>query len=164
MKRTSRILSEILNNLRRGEEDNLPAKSFEAAIAKGYKNSLLIIGIAGIGMGYFLSVPISEPEIGIIFGILGVIALLMLPTYFSYRCYIDQSTIKAEYYILCFKIRQQVWWKDIEYKIIKRDSTGDAYSIRFYNRNKKKMISFDYSIVGFDKIVRMARNITSLKR
>lgn len=164
MKRTSRILSEMLNNLRRGEEDNLPAKSFEAAIAKGYKNSLLIIGIAGIGMGYFLSVPISEPEIGIIFGILGVIALLMLPTYFSYRCYIDQRTIKAEYFILCFKIRKQVLWKDIEYKIIKRNSAGDAYSIRLYDLHKKKQISFDYSIVGFGKIVQMAKNIPALKR
>lgn len=164
MKRTSRMLSEMLNNLRRDEENNIPAKSFVCAIATGYKISLLIVSIVGLGMWYFLSIPIQEPQIGIIFGALGVIALLMLPTYFSYHCSVNPTTLEAEYFILCFKIRKQVLWKDIEYKIIKRNSAGDAYSIRLYDLHKKKQISFDYSIVGFGKIVRMAKNIPALKR
>ena len=160
----SRYLSELLNNLRKEEEDSLQANSFVGAIAKGYKYSLLVTAVFGIGMGYFLAVPIQDPSVGLIFGVLGIVALLMLPTYFSYRCHVDKNTLKAEYYILCYKIKKEVSWKDVEYKVVKRDSTGSPLSIRLYNSRKKKLISFDHSIVGFGKIVRMAKRIATLKR
>ena len=160
----SRYLSELLNNLRKREEDTLQANSFVGGIAKGYKYSLLITAVFGIGMGYFLFVPIQDPALGLMFGVLGIVALLLLPTYFSYRCHVDQSTLKAEYYILFFKIKREVHWKDVEYKAVKRDSTGNPISIRLYNSNQKKLASFDYSIVGFGKIVRRAKKVTTLKR
>ena len=160
----SRYLGELLNNLRKGEEDSLQTNSFVGAIAKGYKYSLLVVSVVGIGMGYFLSVPIQDPSVGMIFGSLGIVALLMLPTYFSYRCYVDKSVLRAEYYILCFKIKKEVNWKDVEYKVVKRDSKGSPLSIRLYNSNKKKLISFDYSIVGFGKVTRMAKRVATLKR
>ena len=160
----SRYLSELLNNLRKGEENSLQGNSFVGGIAKGYKYSLLITAVLGIGMGYFLAVPIQDPSIGLIFGALGIVALLMLPTYFSYRCHVDKNTLKAEYYILLFKIKKEVNWKNVEYKVVKRDSKGNPISIRLYNSKKKKLISFDYGIVGFGKIVRMAKRIATLKR
>lgn len=161
---TSKYLSELLNNLRKGEEDSLQANTFVGTIAKGYKYSLLVVSVVGIGMGYFLSVPIQDPSIGMIFGSLGLVALSMLPTYFSYRCYVDKRILKVEYYILCFKIKKEAYWKDVEYRVVKRDSKGNPLSIRLYNSNKTKLISFDYSVVGFGKIVRMAKRVASLKR
>ena len=164
MNHTSRNLSRLLNNLRKEEEDSLQTNTFVGGIAKGYKYSLLVVSVVGIGMGYFLTVLIQDPSVGLLFGALGIVALLMLPTYFSYRCYVDKSILKAEYYILCFKIKKEVSWNDVEYKIVKRDSVGNPLSIRLYNSNKKKLIFFDYSIVGFGKIVRMAKRVATLKR
>lgn len=164
MNYTSKYLSELLYNLREGEEDSLQTNTFVGAIAKGYKYSLLVASVIGIGMGYFLTVPIQDPSAGLLFGLIGITALLMLPTYFSYRCYVGKSTLKAEYYILCFKLRKEVSWKDVKYKAVKRDSNGSPISIRLYNSNKKKLIFFDCSIVGFGKIVRMAKEVPALKR
>ena len=163
MKISLRYLFKYLNNSRKEEEESLQGNSFEGSIAKGYKYSLLAVSIVGIGMGYFLSVPIQDPSAGMIFGALGMLVLLLLPTYFSYKCYVDKSTIKAEYYILCFKVKKEVLWKDVKYKAVKRDSYGDALSKRLYNIRKKKLINFDYSIVGFEKIVRMSKEISKLK-
>lgn len=145
------------------EGDSLSSSSFVGSIAKGYKYALLITSIVGIGMGYFLSVPIQDTTAGIFFGAIGVFALLLLPTYFSYRCYVDKNTIKTRYYILCFKMSKEVLWKDVKYKVVKRDSNGEAYSIRLYNSQRKRLISFDYAIVGLDNIVRMAKKRFQIK-
>ena len=164
MNRLSRDLPGILDTLRRKEEASLPSSSFVGSISKGYKYATLVISIVGIGMGYFLSVPIQDPSAGIIFGALGIVALLMLPTCFSYRCYVDKSIMKETYNILCFKIRKEVLWKDVEYKRVKRDSNKNTYYIRLYNSNKTKLISFDRAIVGFGQIMKMAKNVSTLKR
>jgi hypothetical protein len=163
MNRTSRYISELLNASRIEEESSITNTAFVGTMAKGYKYSLLATSIIGIGMGYFLSVPIQDPAVGVIFGMSGLVALLMLPTFFSYRCYVDKSTMKETYYILCFRIKKEALWKDVKYKRVKRDSNGNAYAIHLYNINKKKLISFDYGVVGFGKIVKMAKNIPSLK-
>ena len=164
MNLTSRYMSEWLDDLRREEEASHSSNSFVATIAKGYRYSTLVSCIVGIGMGYFLSVPIQDPSVGMIFGALGIVALLMLPTCFSYRCYVDKSIMKETYFILCFRINKEVLWKDVEYKRVKRDSKGNAYAIRLYNKSKKKLISFDNAIAGFGLIVRMAKSVSSLKR
>ena len=163
MNLTSRHMSEWLNDLRREEESSLSLNSFVATVAKGYRYSTLIVCVVGIGMGYFLSVPVQDPSVGMIFGILGIVALLLLPTCFTYRCYVDKNTMRATYYILCFRISKEVRWKDVEYKRVKRDSKENAYSIRLYSKDKKKLISFDYTIAGFGSIVRMAKRVSALK-
>ena len=145
------------------EEDSLSSSSFAGSIAKGYKYALLITSIVGIGMGYFLSVPIQDPAVGMIFGAVGIFALLLLPTYFSYRCYVDKHAITTKYYILCFKISKEVLWEDVKYKVVKRDSNGEPLSIRLYNSNRQRLVSFDHAIVGLDNIVRMAKNVSKLK-
>ena len=115
-----------------------------------------------MGIGYFL-VSIQNPTVGMIFGALGMLALLLLPTCFSYKCHVDKNAIRAQYLILCFKVKKEVLWKDVKYKVVKRASNGDALSIRLYNIRNKKLIDFDYSIVGFGKIVRMSKEIPKLK-
>lgn len=164
MNYSSRYLVELLNILREEEEDSLQANTFVGTIAKGYKYSLLATSVVGVGMGYFLTVLIQDHTAGPLFGLIGIVSLLMLPTCFSYRCYVDKSILKAEYYILCVRIRKEVSWKDVAYKVVRRDSNGTPLSIRLYGSNKKKLISFDCTIVGFGKIVRMAKRIPILKQ
>ena len=164
MSLSSLYMSEWLNDLRRQEESLLPSNTFTATIAKGYKYSSLMACIIGLGMGYFLSVPIQDPSVGMIFGILGFISLFMLPTCFSYRCYVDKHSMRENYYILCFRKCREVLWKDVEYKRVKRDSKGNAYSIILYDKRKKKLISFDNTIAGFGPIVRMSKSVSKLVR
>ena len=164
MSLSSRYLTEWLNESRIEEEASLYAKSFVATIAKAYRYSTLAVTIVGLGMGYFLSVPVQDPAVGMIFGTLGIVGLLILPTCFTYRCHVDQSMMKESYFILCFRVRKEVLWKDIAYKRIRRDSKRKPLSIRLYDRNKKKLISFDNTIAGFGPILRMAKNISALKR
>ena len=154
----------ILSNYRKAEEKSLTSNAFVGHIAKFAKYSLCAISLFGMGMGYFLIVPVQELPAGIIFGAIGIVSLLMLPTFFSYRCYVDKSIIKETYYILCFKVNKEVLWKNVKYKHIKRDSNGNAYSIHLYKSNGKKLISFDCGVVGFDKIKKMAKTVPPLKR
>ncbi len=154
----------FLNNEREIEETKLPSNNFVGTVSKGHKYSFLAVAIIGIGMGYFLSVPVQDPFVGMIFGTLGIIALLVLPTYFTYRCYVDKSTLKVEYFVLCFKRKKEVHWRDVAYKRIKKDATGNPLSIHLYGTDKKKLISFDYSIVGFGKIVRMAKSVNLIRK
>lgn len=163
MNYTSRDLSKLFNNLREKEEESVSSTSFVGYMAKVYKYGLLIAFIIGIGMGFFLIAYIQDFSVGMIFGIIGIIALLMLPTYFSYRCYVDNNTINEKYYLLCFKINKSVYWKDVKYKRVKRDANGDAYTIKLYNVDKKKLISISNEVVGLGKIVRMAKGIPTLK-
>ena len=164
MSLSSLYLTEWLNDSRIEEEASLYTKSFVATIAKAYKYSTLIVCIVGLGMGYFLSVPVQDPGVGIIFGVLGIVGLLMLPTCFTYQCHVDQSMMKESLFILCFRVRKEVFWQDVAYKRIRRDPKGKPLSIRLYDKNKKKLISFGNTIAGFGPIVRMAKNISALKR
>lgn len=164
MNHSSRYLFELLNILREEEEASVPVNTVVGTIAKGYKYSLLVFSVVGIGMAYFLTVLIQDNTAGPLFGLIGIAALLMLPTNFSYRCYVDKSILKAEYYILCVRIRKGVSWKDVAYKVVKRDSNGRPLSIRLYSSDKRKLISFDCAIVGFGKIVRMAKRVPTLNR
>jgi len=41
---------------------------------------------------------------------------------------------------------------------------GDTLSIHLYNSNKKKLISFDYSMIGSKRIIRVSKGIQTLKR
>ena len=164
MSLSSRYLTEWLNEARIEEEASLYTKSFVATIAKVYRYSTLIVTIVGLGMGHFLSVPVQDPAVGMIFGALGIAGLLMLPTCFTYRCHVDHRMMKESYFILCFRVRKEVFWQDAAYKRIRRDSKGKALSIRLYDKKKKKLISFDNTIAGFGPIVRMAKNRSALKR
>ena len=164
MSLSSQHLSEWLNELRIEEESSLYAKSFVATIAKAYRYSILIVCIVGLGMGYFLSVPVQDPGVGMIFGLLGIAGLLMLPTCFTYRCHVSQSMITESYFILCFRVRKEVFWKDVAYKRIRRDSKGKAHSIRLYDNNRKSLISFHNTLAGFGPIVRMAKRVPVLRR
>jgi hypothetical protein len=125
---------------------------------------MLTAALMSTSLSALITFVYQQIDIGILFGLLGVVSLLILPTIFSYKCYIDQVSMKEEYFILCFKVKKEAFWKDIAYKLIKRDKTRNELStIRFYDSERKKLISFDMTVVGFGKIIRMSKKIPKLK-
>lgn len=163
MNRAVRNLGVFLNESRKNEEASLSSKKFVATVAKGYRYSMLITCIVGIGMGYLLLALIQDPVAGWAFGTLGIIALLLLPTCFSYQCCVDETLMRETYFVLCFKVTKEVRWKDVAYKRIKRIFHGEVHAIFLYDKKKKRRISFDYSITGFGKILKMTKRIPLLK-
>ena len=162
--RTAEMIDEFIDRQRRTEENKISSNEFVAVQSKGIKYMMLIAAIISTSLSALITFVYQQIDIGILFGLLGVVSLLILPTIFSYKCYIDQVSMKEEYFILCFKVKKEVFWKDIAYKLIKRDKTRNELStIRFYDSERKKLISFDMTVVGFGKIVRMAKRIPKLR-
>jgi len=76
-------------------------------------------------------------EVSVFFFAVALLISALLPTYFSYRCYIDKEVLKISYFILCYKVKKETLWKDVAYKTVKRDSDGNPQSIRLLDANKK---------------------------
>lgn len=162
--RTAEMIDEFIDRQRRTEENKISSNEFVAVQSKGIKYMMLTAALMSTSLSALITFVYQQIDIGILFGLLGVVSLLILPTIFSYKCYIDQVSMKEEYFILCFKVKKEVFWKDIAYKLIKRDKTRNELStIRFYDSERKKLISFDMTVVGFGKIVRMAKRIPKLR-
>ena len=162
--RTSKMIDEFIDSQRRTEENKIASNEFIAVQSKGIKYMMLTAALMSTILSALITFVYQQIDIGILFGLLGVVSLLILPTIFSYKCYIDQVSMKEEYFILCFKVKKEVFWKDIAYKLIKRDKTRNELStIKFYDSERKKLISFDMTVVGFGKIIRMSKKIPKLK-
>ena len=162
--RTAEMIDEFIDRQRRTEENKISSNEFVAVQSKGIKYMMLTAALMSTSLSALITFVYQQIDIGILFGLLGVVSLLILPTIFSYKCYIDQVSMKEEYFILCFKVKKEVFWKDIAYKLIKRDKTRNELStIRFYDSERKKLISFDMTVVGFGKIIRMSKKIPKLR-
>ena len=162
--RTAEMIDEFIDRQRRTEENKISSNEFVAVQSKGIKYMMLIAAIISTSLSILITFVHQQSDIGILFGLLGFVSVLLLPTIFSYKCYIDRVSMKEEYFIFCFKVKKEVFWKDIAYKLIKRDKTRNELStIRFYDSERKKLISFDMTVVGFGKIVRMAKRIPELR-
>ena len=164
MHRSNQFIYILMNNSRKEEEaQTISTRSFSGSVARINKIVMIALCVIGLGLGSLLCFPLSFPNVGVVLLALGLIVLPALPTYFTYRCFVDAYTLKAEYYILCFKVKKEVLWKDIRYKKVKRDKYGEALSIHLYNTDRKKLISFDCGIVGFDHIVKLVKRKGVLK-
>lgn len=150
---TGQYINEILDNTVKLEESDLPYKNFVARMGKWYKILLSIGATAMIALGfpmYFL----WEPTVGILCFVIAGLALFLLPTMISYRCYVSKTSLTEKYFILFIKIDKEILWDEIKYKKVK---VGKNNSITFYNKNKKKLVSFDEALVGYNRIVKMAK-------
>ncbi|MBQ5905272.1 MAG: hypothetical protein IIW88_05340 [Clostridia bacterium] len=160
----SEMLDGVFDSQRKIEENEIPSNEFKAVYSKGLKYGMLIATAASMIVNLLLVFLHKQVDIGVCLCIFLLFPLLLLPTFFSYKCYIDRVSMKEEYFILCFKVKKEVFWKDIAYKLIKRDKTRNELStIRFYDSERKKLISFDMTVVGFGKIIRMSKKIPKLK-
>ena len=94
-------------------------------------------------------------DVAVLFFVLGLCMLLLLPSFLSYKCLINKELIKEEYFILFFKKKKIIYWTDVEYK--KGKISGSNKSITLYDANKKHLISFDELVVGFERVIKLAK-------
>ena len=94
-------------------------------------------------------------DVAILFLVLGLCLLLLLPTFLSYKCLISKEWIQEEYFILLFKKKKIVYWRDVKYKKVK--TNGRNKSITLYDAHKKRLIAFDELIVGFERVITLAK-------
>lgn len=89
--------------------------------------------------------------------VLGICLLSLLPTFLSYKCLINKERMEEEYFILFFKKKKIVYWRDVKYKKVKIG--GRNKSITLYDANEKRLISFDELIVGFERVNKLTKRI-----
>ncbi len=123
---------------------------YTAKYGKIYKVLLTVGAVLSLGLGlpmFFF----WNRAIGGIFTVLGVLAVLIIPTCLSYRCDIDRVSMKEQYVIVFVPVKKEIFWKDVRYRKIVGSQNP---SVTFYDKNKKKLIAFDNAIVGFRYILK----------
>ena len=136
----------------RCEESELPKGEFVATYCKSYKKLMAIMSGIAIAIGGTL---MFFWDVAILFLVLGLCLLLLLPTFLSYKCLISKEWIQEEYFILLFKKKKIVYWRDVKYKKVK--TNGRNKSITLYDAHKKRLIAFDELIVGFERVITLAK-------
>ena len=149
----ARGLADLLESYAEREELDLPNGEFAARIGKAYKIALSIAAFVSLLIGIPATFIWNE-EVGIIFLLLGIGALFVLPSTISYRCVVNKISLKEEYFVLFIKVKKEVLWDTVKYRKVK---TKNNKSIKLYDSNRKKLMSFDAAIVGFGRIVKMAK-------
>ena len=143
------------------EELDLPNGEFVARNGKSFNKAIVVSTVLAICIGLLILFLNREAwDIAVFVLSLGAIMLILLPTFLTYRCTVNTISLKEEYWILCFKCKKEVLWKDIKYKKVKYGRTN---SITLYDANKKRLLSFDASIVGFKRICKMAKRSSILE-
>ena len=136
----------------RSEESELPKGKFVARYCKSYKKLMAIMSGIAIAIGGTL---MFFWDVAILFLLLGLCLLSLLPTFLSYKCLINKELMEEEYFILLFKKKKTIYWRDVKYKKVK--TNGRNKSITLYDAHKKRLIAFDELIVGFERVVKLAK-------
>lgn len=148
-----RVMSDYLEESAAREELNLPKGEFVATMGKAYKIALSVTSFVSLVIG-IPSTFVWHEEVGILFLVLGIIALLVLPTIISYRCVVNKVSLKEQYFVLFIKIKREVSWELVRYRKI---TAGRNRSIKLYDASGKRLMAFDGAIVGYGRIVKMAK-------
>lgn len=148
----ARLMFEYLEACARCEELELPRGEFVATYCKDFKKQMAILSGIAIAIGCPL---MFFWDVAVLFLVLGLFLLLLLPTVLSYKCLINKDLIKEECFILFFKKKKIIYWSDVKFKKVKIG--GRNKSITLYNANKKQLISFDELIVGFERVIKLAK-------
>ena len=153
---SGRVLMDILNAHAELEEleSDFQNKEFVARIGRAIKIVFSVMVVISVVLGIILFFKV-EKWAGIMLFVIGFCGLLVLPSILTWRCTINRNFIIEECLILFFKYKKVIPWNDIKYqKLVINDTQKD---IVFYNKDKKRLISFDNGIVGFAKIVKLAK-------
>ena len=86
-----------------------------------------------------------------------LLSLSCIPTLASYRCYIDNDSLREEYLVLFLKRRKTVSWGDIKYIKIQKDKSDNIRSVCFFDCNKKRLLDLSSSVVGLTHIIKKAK-------
>ena len=90
---SARALADYLEASAEAEELELPKGEFIAKMGRAYKIALTLASLVSLAIG-IPSTFIWHSEVGIIFFVLGLAALLVLPTIISYRCVVNKISLK----------------------------------------------------------------------
>ncbi len=146
-------LNAVFEACAKREALDLPSSEFVAKNCKAFNLTLLVASLVSVAAGTLLLILVNE-EIGILFLVLGSCLLPILPTIFSYKCLVNKTVMREEYWVLCWKRQKEILWSDVKYRKIK---IGNNNSIKLYGINKKRLISFDGTTVGFNRIMKLAK-------
>ena len=159
-----RAMSDLLESSAENEElnANLKSKEFVAKIGRAYKVALLVASALGVAFGLPMFIWLGE-WVALIFLCLGCYGFFVLPSLFTWRCTVNGVSMTEEFFILIIKYKKEVLWNDVKYQKIR---LGENKSIVFYNENRKRLISFDGTTVGFNQILKLAKRkgIVKLKK
>ena len=148
-----RAMNDLFESSAEGESLDLPSGEFVARNGKAFKIALIIASIFATVGGALIYFFLNE-EIAIIFLALGILMLLILPTILTYKCLVNKTVMIEKYFILFFKRTKEIQWSDVKYRKIR---IGNNNSIKLYDKNKKHLISFDGTTVGFNQILKLAK-------
>ena len=151
-----RALMDLLDSKAELEEleADFQSKEFVARMGRAFKIVFSVMVVISVVLGIILFFTVEE-WLGSMFFVIGFCGVLVLPSILTWRCTINRELIIEECLILFFKYKKVIAWNDIKYqKLVINDTQKD---IVFYNKNKKRLISFDNGIVGFAKIVKLAK-------
>ena len=152
MSDVSRQLGSLLELSAEVESLDLPHGEFVARNGKAFKWVMSIGAILAIAIGLLLFS--FDKDVGYLALGLGVCLAMTLPTNLSYKCTINRVAMQEEYFLLFIKRRREILWQDVAYRKV---SCGYRNAIRLYDRNKKLLIVFDGTTVGFHRIKKMAK-------
>lgn len=148
-----RDMSRIFDASAEKERLNIEGDEFIAKYSRSFKIAVSFAAILSIATGILLNFLVSK-EVSFIFLALGMTLISLAPSIFFYKCLLTKTLIKEEYYILFFKVCREIYWSDVAYRKI---TLGNNNSIKLYDQNRKKLISFDSYIIGYKRILRLAK-------
>ena len=147
-------IGEILELSAECEDPELFDGGFVMKVGRAFK---VMFSFAASAMLFIWGVTkICDPEndVRFLFFALGVLIALLLPSVFSYKCTVTKSSIKEEFFILFVRYRKSALWSEVKYKKIK---LGRNESVTLYNADKKMLFMFDRALVGYGKILKLAK-------
>ena len=136
------------------EETDVVDDGFVLRYGKQFKITVLVLSIIATIGGIFMFFLIDK-ALGGLFLALGIAGCLVLPTVYSYRCFVNKTVMIEKYYIVFISIEKEILWEDVKYRKIS-NAEGDSH-IKLYDENKKKLISFEGALVGYNQIFKLAK-------
>ena len=97
-----KAMNDIWESSAEGEELDLPRGEFVAKNGKAFRMTMLVGAILAVASGALLTFLLRE-KLGIVLIVLGCCLALILPTLLSYRCLINKTLMREEYYVLFLK-------------------------------------------------------------
>ena len=175
----TRFLRSSLDISARLEEKEIQISSgaFTAYYSKSFKKVFLIMTVVMFvisilstigGISAFIAEELTIEgmicSVVFFFGIT-LFCLLCIPTIISYRCYVNDDSLREEYLILFFKKKKLVAWSDVKYIKIKQDEHNQVWKVSLFNCNKRRILALSSSVVGLTQIAKKAKRkkIISLK-
>lgn len=163
MSYSSRFFVEYLQDARMAEERDLPKGRFCARCSKALRRSSVVLIVLVGTAGVLQILAGSEPGVPALFLGMSGLMLLMLPSVLSYRCQVDEQSLREFYLILFIPRRKEVLWRDIHSKKVRRDKLGRPLRIKLYNEKGRRLLTIDSNVVGLGPITRMTKGIPNRK-